>query len=269
MPVDGSGRQAHGAKKLAQRGPSSGISAKKLAQHGAKTPNLGCFECAGRTFSRLHDETPPLGELFRARTHTRPSRATNIAHSTQKHGDIETNNTTAHPQQGTTETAITSAPKKCTKNAHFSPAKAITVSIPLRHKQAKATMVSIPHRHKQAKATAVSGHRATAPAAPTRGARRRRNQDGIKTTRRAKLAARTARGRAAAHGHAQQPGPPAQHNETRPRPVSRPRPRHSVSATPQSSGTASDQAVMSTWSSTAARPASRRATGTRNGEQDT
>ena len=37
----------------------------------------------------------------------------------------------------------------------------------------------------------------------------------------------------------------------------------------QQSGTASDQAVMSTWSSTAARPASRRATGTRNGEQDT
>ena len=42
----------------------------------------------------------------------------------------------------------------------------------------------------------------------------------------------------------------------------------SISAT-QQSGTASDQAVMSTWSSTAARPASRRATGTRNGEQDT
>ena len=59
------------------------------------------------------------------------------------------------------------------------------------------------------------------------------------------------------------------HNATRPRPVSRPRPRHSLSATHRSSGTASDQAVMSTWSSTAARPASRRATGTRNGEQDT
>ena len=42
----------------------------------------------------------------------------------------------------------------------------------------------------------------------------------------------------------------------------------SIDAT-QQSGTASDQAVMSTWSSTAARPASRRATGTRNGEQDT
>ena len=103
-----------------------------------------------------------LGELFRAYT--------------TKHGDIETNNTTAHPQQRTTETAITSAPKKCTKNTHFSPAKAITVSVP--------------HRHKQAKATAVSGHRATSPAAPTRGTRRRRNQDGIKTTRRAKLSAR-------------------------------------------------------------------------------
>ena len=94
-----------------------------------KTPNLGCFECAGRTFSRLHD-------------------------------DIETNNTTAHPQQGTTKTAITSAPKKCTKNAHFPPAKAMAVSIP--------------HRHQQAKATMVSNHRATSPAAPTRGTRGRR-----------------------------------------------------------------------------------------------
>ena len=40
----------------------------------------------------------------------------------------------------------------------------------------------------------------------------------------------------------------------------------SIGATQRS---ATDQAVMSTWSSTAARPASRRATGTRNGEQDT
>ena len=74
-----------------------------------------------------------------------------------------------------------------------------------------------------------------------------------------------------AHTAPQQPAPTttSTHNETRPRPVSRPRPRHSLSATHRSSGTASDQAVMSTWSSTAARPASRRATGTRNGEQDT
>ena len=68
---------------------------------------------------------------------------------------------------------------------------------------------------------------------------------GFETTRRAKLAARTARGRAAAHRHTQRPGPTApgtpagqqatpqrrpQHNETRPRPVSRPRPRHAHAA---------------------------------------
>ena len=64
--------------------------------------------------------------------------STNFAHSTQKHGDDETNNTTAHPRHGTVETNDTSAPEKCTKNAHFSPAKATT----------------------------VSNHRATSPAAP-------------------------------------------------------------------------------------------------------
>ena len=31
-----------------------------------KTPNLGCFERAGRTFSRFRDDTVPQGELFRA-----------------------------------------------------------------------------------------------------------------------------------------------------------------------------------------------------------
>ena len=72
--------------------------------------------------------------------------ATNFAHSTQKHGDDETNNTTAHPRHGTVETNDTSAPEKCTKNAHFSPAKAM----------------------------AVSNHRATSPAAPRRGARGQR-----------------------------------------------------------------------------------------------
>ena len=132
--------------KAVQHGPSSGISATILAQHTQKRRIWGVLSA--------------LGELFRARTHTRPSRATSIAHSTQKHGDIETNTTTAHPQQGTTETAITSAPKKCTKNTHFPPAKAITVSIP--------------HRHKQAKATMVSGHRATWPTGPGCGARGRR-----------------------------------------------------------------------------------------------
>ena len=60
---------------------------------------------------------------------------------------------------------------------------------------------------------------------------------GFEATRRAKLATRTARGRAAAHRHTQRPGPPApgtpvgpQRNETRPRPVARPRPRHAHAA---------------------------------------
>ena len=31
-----------------------------------KTPNLGCFKRAGRTFSRFRDDAVPQGELFRA-----------------------------------------------------------------------------------------------------------------------------------------------------------------------------------------------------------
>ena len=91
-------------------------------------------------------------------------RATNFAHRTQKHGDIETNNTTARPQQGTAETDVPSAPKNCTKNAHFSPAKAMAVSIPRRHKRAKAVTVSVEAQPARAKATGVSHHRATWPA---------------------------------------------------------------------------------------------------------
>ena len=101
-------------------------------------------------------------------------RATNFAHRTQKHGDIETNNTTARPQQGTAETDVTSAPKNCTKNAHFSPAKAMAVSIPRRHKRAKAVTVSVEAQPARAKATGVSHHRATSPAAPRRDTHGRR-----------------------------------------------------------------------------------------------
>ena len=43
--------------------------------------------------------TVPQGELFRARTHIRPNRANNVAHGTRKHGDVETNNTTARPNK--------------------------------------------------------------------------------------------------------------------------------------------------------------------------
>ena len=88
-------------------------------------------------------------------------RANCFAHEARQHGDIETNNTTAHPQQGTAETGTTSAPEKCTKYTHFAPAK--------------ATTVSTPYRYQQAKATPVSGERAawsTGPRCDTRGRRR-------------------------------------------------------------------------------------------------
>ncbi|WP_161800240.1 hypothetical protein [Sanguibacter keddieii] len=128
------------------------------------------------------------GELFRAHAHIRRSRANFFAHEARQRGDVETNNTTARPQQGTSETGITSAPEKCTKYTHFSPAKAMAVSIEARPApakamavsiearpaSAKAMAVSIPHGNKQAKATMVSDNRATWPPGPGCGARRRR-----------------------------------------------------------------------------------------------
>ena len=60
----------------------------------------------------------------------------------RQRGDVETNNTTARPQQRTGEIGVTSAPGKYTKNTHFSPAEAMAVSTPHRHTRAKATGVS-------------------------------------------------------------------------------------------------------------------------------
>ena len=122
------------ATKLAQHGPSSDSSAK----NSPCTPENADFE------------------PFFVR------RATFFALTTRQRGDIETNNTTAHPQQGTAETGITSAQAKCTKNAHFSPAKAMAVSIP--------------RRHKRAKAITVSNHRSTWPTAPGCDTRGRQGQ---------------------------------------------------------------------------------------------
>jgi len=68
------------------------------------------------------------GELFRAHAHIRPRRANFIAHEARQRGDFETDNTTARPRAATIETTITSAPENCTKNTHFAPAKAMTVS---------------------------------------------------------------------------------------------------------------------------------------------
>ena len=133
-------------------------------------------------------------ELLRARAHIRPSRAKFFAHEARQRGDVETNNTTARPQQGTSETGITSAPENCTKNAHFAPAKAMAVSVEARPAPAKAMTVSIEAPSAPAKAMAVS----------VEALRRPEHQRGNKHQH----AARTARGRATAHGHTKQPGPP-------------------------------------------------------------
>ena len=129
MPAEGPGCQAHGTtnspggitrllvrEKTRPARPLQRRFREKTRPARHKTPILGHFSCAGRTFSRLHDDHSAAGRTFsRSHPHTRQSRANNIAHRTQKHGDVETNNTTAHPQQGTYETRITSAPEKHAK----------------------------------------------------------------------------------------------------------------------------------------------------------
>ena len=147
-------------KILAQRGPSSRISAKKLAQQAQKCRILAVLSAQG--------------ELFRAHTHIRPRRANFFAHEARQHGDIETDNTTARLQQGSLETGITSAPENCTKNAHFSPAKAMTVSIPRERERAKVTAVSDKARPAPAKAMAVSDNRPSWPTGSGCGTRGRR-----------------------------------------------------------------------------------------------
>ena len=136
------GRSASKREKTRPAPPLHRPFREKVRPASTKTPNLGCFKRAGRTFSRFRDHTTPQGELFRTRTHTRPSRATNFAHSTQKHGDLETSNTTARPQQGTTETDSTIACLQHPENQHFPRAKATPVSSQRSHKVAKVSPVS-------------------------------------------------------------------------------------------------------------------------------
>ena len=156
------GRDPTGSRPVVapQHTPTIGISAKKLAQHAIKHRLLALWSM--------------LGELFRARTHTRPSRANFCAHRTRPRANFETNNTsaatdagqhetagtTARPQTATIETGNTTATEKCTKNAHFAPAKATTVSVEARPAPAKAT--------------GVSDNRPSWPTGPGGGARGRR-----------------------------------------------------------------------------------------------
>ena len=96
-----------------------------------------------------------------------------FAHRTRRHGDVETNDTTAAtdaghrettittacPSTATVETNNTSATKRRTKNTHLSPAKATPVSTGPPHRPAKAIAVSTGPPHRPAKAMAVSDNR--------------------------------------------------------------------------------------------------------------
>ena len=82
------------------------------------------------------------GELFCAQDPARGDFATNDTSAATDTGQHKTIIATARPQQGNAETDITTAPENCTKNAQFSPAKAMAVSVTARPAPAKATEVS-------------------------------------------------------------------------------------------------------------------------------
>ena len=69
-------------------------------------------------------------------------RETAITTATTDAGQHETAITTAHPSTATVETNNTSATEKHAKNTHFSPAKAMAVSVEARPTRAKASPVS-------------------------------------------------------------------------------------------------------------------------------
>ena len=119
-----------------------------------------------------HTVTPLCGTLL-----IRPSRENFFAHRTQPRGNCETAITSATADAGQRETAITSATadagqrettitnatEKRIKNAHFSPAKAMAVSVGAEPARAKAMSVSSEARPARAKATPVSRERFVIP----------------------------------------------------------------------------------------------------------
>ena len=101
----------------------------KLAQHAIK-----------RRFSAIFRA---LGEFSHAQADNKPSRANFFTHRTQPRGNCETAITTATADADQHETTITTATEKLTQNTHFSPAKAMAVSVEAEPARAKATPVSL------------------------------------------------------------------------------------------------------------------------------
>ena len=134
-----------GATELGQHSLFRGCSAKNFAQHTINRRLWAIFRAQG--------------ELFRAQDARHGDYETNDTSATADADQCETAITNARPQTATIETTITSATEKHTNNAHFSPAKAMSVSTPHAHERAKAMTVSSEARPARAKATPVSRER--------------------------------------------------------------------------------------------------------------
>ena len=115
--------------KLAQHAPLTGSTGTKLAQHAIKHRFSAIFRA--------------LGEFSHAQADNKPSRANFFTHRTQPRGNCETAITTATADADQHETTITTATEKLTQNTHFSPAKAMAVSVGAKPARAKATPVSL------------------------------------------------------------------------------------------------------------------------------
>ena len=133
--------------------------ATELAQHTINRRLWAIFRAQGELFrAHAHHQTEQ-GELFRAQDARHGDFETNDTSATADADQCETAITNARPQTATIETTITSATEKHTNNAHFSPAKAMSVSTPHAHERAKAMTVSSEARPARAKATPVSRER--------------------------------------------------------------------------------------------------------------
>ena len=113
------------------------VGTKKLAQQAQKRRILGVLSVQG--------------ELFRAHTHHQATQGELFAHKAQQHGDIETTNTTAHPQQGSLETGITSAPENAPKTP---------ISHPQRRRRFQSRLGRRPQRRHRFQTTAHLADRA-------------------------------------------------------------------------------------------------------------
>ena len=154
----------------------------KVLPASVKTPILGCFERAGRTFSRSRPPSDRAGRTF-SRT-----RRDNVA-------TLKPTTPLLTPNKGPLKPASPLRPKTEPKTP---------ISDPQRRWRFQSHTDTSEQRQQRFQ-TAGPPSRQGLAAVPVGGGGA---WPGFETTRRAKLAARTARGRATAHGHTKQPGPP-------------------------------------------------------------